>query len=245
MSGRQPRGKAAARVEREDRSDAKRKALRTFMAETDRTPTSWATEAGLPTPNAIYNFLNGHTRMLSLSTLDRLAKAANATVAEIMGEAPISSRQALVIPVTVQAASGQWRPRYEVPGRADENFAIPPPLEIDEAVLVTDDHANGFYHPGTVVAIVGFGTPGVRPLANGDRVLVHRKNDSGKHEVTVRQIQVEDDGGVKLVFASHNKAHVGQIAMKQWPYDGGWWDSEGMRVQIRGRVVMASILEDK
>ena len=245
MSGRKPGGKAIARVEREERGDARRKAMKAFMAENDLKPSTWAAEAGLPSANVLYNFFNGHTRQLSLTTLEKLAKAANATVAEITGEASPSSRHALVIPASVTAASGQWRSRYEVPGRTEAHFAIPPGLDIDEAVVVLDDHADQFYRKGTLAGIVGFGTPGVRPLEDGDRVLLHRKNDSGKHEVTIRLVQVAEDGAVKLIFASHNKAHVGQIALKNWPYDGGWWDSEGMRVQIRGRVVMASILENE
>lgn len=241
---RSPSSKAQARADNQVRSDARRRAFLAFMAEHGLTATSWARAAGMPTANAIYNFLNGHTRSLTQSTLERLARAAGSTVAEIIGESAALSRQAIVIPVSVTAASGQWRAGYEAPGRAKAQFAIPPGIEVDEAVVITDDHANAFYTPGTLVGLQGFGSPGVRPLADGDRVVVHRKNDSGKHEITVRLIEQHADGA-KLVFASLNQDHVGQIAIKPWPYNGGWWDAEGMRVQIRGRVIMSTFVDEK
>jgi transcriptional regulator with XRE-family HTH domain len=65
-------------------NEARRDAVRRFMAAHNLTPASWAREAGVSS-SAIYNFLNGAAASLSQPTLEKLAASARASIAEVMG----------------------------------------------------------------------------------------------------------------------------------------------------------------
>lgn len=72
-------------------ADARRAALRRFMEERELKAAPWALKAGLA-DSVVRNFLAGRADSLSGSTLQKLARAANATVAEIIGEQPKAPR---------------------------------------------------------------------------------------------------------------------------------------------------------
>jgi cyclic pyranopterin phosphate synthase len=65
-------------------ASADRDALRRFMSERRLRPTEWTKSAGLPV-NELYGFLAGRSRALSLSSAERLAKAARTSVDEMFG----------------------------------------------------------------------------------------------------------------------------------------------------------------
>jgi transcriptional regulator with XRE-family HTH domain len=62
-------------------------ALKRFMAAKGLKPHPWALAAGLRS-STLYNFLSGTSKSLSSDSLERLAKAANVTVDELLGSAP-------------------------------------------------------------------------------------------------------------------------------------------------------------
>ena len=66
-------------------AEARRAALRRFMDAHALKPKPWAEKAGL-SASIVRNFLAGRAESLSGTTLEKLAKAANASVAELIGE---------------------------------------------------------------------------------------------------------------------------------------------------------------
>ena len=65
--------------------DAKRQALISFMERHGLKPTPWAERAKV-SRGALSNYLAGRSRSLSVTTMERLALAAGASIAEIIGE---------------------------------------------------------------------------------------------------------------------------------------------------------------
>ena len=70
----------------EKESERRRSALTTFLEKMGVSPTEAASRARLKSANALFNFLNGHSRELSEKTNEQLAAAfPGCTVAEILG----------------------------------------------------------------------------------------------------------------------------------------------------------------
>jgi hypothetical protein len=250
MTDEQPRMRAGTsareRAEAERRAAQRRKAIQRFMAERDLKPAEWARNAGLPNANAIYNLRTGASRSLSQETLERLARAAGASVAELIGEAAASERMVNMVSVAIDAESGAWRRSYEVGGARRPALPVPPGMPVDEAAMVADNHASTYYQAGMIVGVQSFGTLGRRGLIHGDRVLVHRVRER-KHETTIRL--VVEGGSAKnrsgeLHFASRDRRFGAIVPVPTWPYDGSWWETDGDRFQIRGRVVLGYLLDD-
>jgi len=63
---------------------AQRNAFRAFMTARHLRPTEWAREAGVPA-NEILAFLTGRARSFSPGVAEKLAAAANASIAEMLG----------------------------------------------------------------------------------------------------------------------------------------------------------------
>lgn len=60
---------------RKTRADRRRRALRDFMELEGITPSRLAREAGMKSPNALYNFLSGRSNSLSQETYERLVRS--------------------------------------------------------------------------------------------------------------------------------------------------------------------------
>lgn len=237
-AGSSPKEIAAA----EKRAIARRRAFEAFMVDRGMTAAGWARDAGVSS-NIIYNFLNGHSRGLAQGTLEKLARAASASIAEIMGESASVGASAAVLEARVHACSGQWRKSYEVGGRGSR-LAVPPGIIIDEAVVVKDQHVNHSYRPGSIIGIQNIGTLGRRGLLDGDRVLVHRMRGA-EHEVTIRQVQVANGSkSAELIFATDDRRFGSRILIDPWPYTGAYWEVDGDRFQIRGRAVLGVLVDD-
>lgn len=71
---------------KDERAEARREAIRTFMAERGWSQKEWCDMAGLDNASALGNFLSGHARSLNLETLEPLARAAGVTVSQLIGE---------------------------------------------------------------------------------------------------------------------------------------------------------------
>ncbi len=70
---------------------AQRESLRAFMIDRHLRATEWARQAGVPAAQ-IYAFLTGRSRALPQDTAERLARAANARVEDLLGRAPLTAR---------------------------------------------------------------------------------------------------------------------------------------------------------
>lgn len=218
-----------------------------FLEERDVTPAQAARKAGLPNPNSLYNFLNGVSRTMSQVTVERLCRAFAASPAEMFGEQRAEARAVPMVPVMLEAAANGWRRTYEVARRRPALMPVPPGITVDEAAVITDRHADQLYRPGTMVGIQNLGTLGKRGLMHGDKVLLHRVR-AGQHEVTIRVI-VEQGGPTnrtaELAYSTTDKRFGSRLPIPIWPgYAGEWWENEGDRMQIRGRVILGLLLDD-
>jgi phage repressor protein C with HTH and peptisase S24 domain len=74
-----------------NQADQRRAAIKRFMTERGLKPAPWAVNAGL-SDGIVRNFLAGRAESLNSSTLEKLAQAADATVAELIGEKPREMR---------------------------------------------------------------------------------------------------------------------------------------------------------
>jgi phage repressor protein C with HTH and peptisase S24 domain len=90
-------------------SDERRKAIHRFMAAKGLKPKPWAVSAHL-SPKTLSNFLNRKSESLTHTSLEKLARAADATIAELIGERvaqPRASRDIVTVQgLKVQAAMG-------------------------------------------------------------------------------------------------------------------------------------------
>jgi transcriptional regulator with XRE-family HTH domain len=235
---------AKEKAEKERKAAGRRRALRAFMTERDLSAATLAKKAGLHNANTLYNFLNGHSASMSQPTIEKLAKAAGASSAEMFGEGQAISRQAPVIISRVRAESHNWRPSYEIAGRIQGNLAIPPGVDIDEAVVIGDDHCDQIYPKGTIAGVTSLTALGRRGLIDGDKVLFHRIRGT-QHEVTIRQLEVAPNShSAELLFRSTDRRFSSRLPVGSWPYVGAFWEQEGDRCQVRGRVILGVIVDE-
>lgn len=241
---------------RERTAEARRKAFRRFMESHELTPSEWARLAGLPTPNAIYNFLNGRAQSLSQDTLRRLADALpGVLVSDIFGETeqkrrgeaePLAPKYDRV-PLKSLAKAGLWRRTYEIPAADQVEIAVvqPSEIKIDEAVRIEDSSCNLLFPPGSYAMVSRHTPPRI-----GDAVVVQRLRTKGsvtEQEITIREIQAEGQGA-KLVWRSLDPEHQGSLALP-WPYPGDAFAAQApedkkpwtYRYRLLGIVVLVQI----
>lgn len=223
------------------------------MLKNNLNPAEWARLAGLPTANAIYNFLNGRSSGLSQDTLQRLSDALPSTlVSDLMGETMAKKierepdERIKTIKVRSLSKAGLWRRIYEIPTADQEEINIlqEPGVAIDEAVLVADDSCDRLYPKGSYALIRRMRQGEI--VEDGDTVVVlrsRRRRNIEEHEVTIRQIDTES--GNKLIWRSSNMAFHGEVKMppRYWEpftiteYTGD--RTEQIRYEIVGVVQLA------
>lgn len=221
-----------------------RAALRHFASQNGfGSMAQWARAAGLNTANSLYNFLAGRADFLATSTLERLRSAVpGATISQMLGETPILHPRIRILPCKAEARAGLWRPTFELDIPEPVEIPIPslPGLVVDEVVRLADGHADEIYRAGAYICIEYLANL-QRDLEAGDRVVVTRSR-TGKVEVTVREVAAQPDGSLHLVMRSTDLRYSASIGMPT-PYRGEYWEVDGDRFQIRGRIAMASLLE--
>lgn len=116
--------------------------FRAFMDGRDLKPHPWATKAGIRS-STLYNFLAGKSDSLSTDTLQKLAKAAGATVDEILGGTlpRPKPKQATVSVTAVVGVHGRLFAMEE-----HESIARPPGIPDDVEVLAARIDGDGL-HP--------------------------------------------------------------------------------------------------
>jgi phage repressor protein C with HTH and peptisase S24 domain len=144
--------------------DQRRAAIRRFMAEKNLKPAPWAESAGLSN-GIVRNFLAGRADSLSGSTLEKLARAANATVAELIGEKPKEPRLGkdvvVIKSLAVRAAMGGGFDVVEEPEG--------PPFYFRRALI--DQLLGG--QPGALRVMMNLEGDSMMPtISEGDIVLV-------------------------------------------------------------------------
>lgn len=122
-----------------DGPEARREALRRFLAERKLNANALARKAGI-TPSALYNFLGGSSKSLSHDVLVKLAAAANARVDDLIGAAPNEQPGGAHIIVRHQIGFGGQM--FELSGErvltVQRPAFLPPGAAVTAAVVPTD-----------------------------------------------------------------------------------------------------------
>lgn len=167
----------------------------------------------------------------------KLAELAGETVGEWLGVEPVSAKdvRAKTVRVVGDLQAGNWREalewdyddQYDVPALLDP--ALPGyPLK---GYVVRGQSMNKIYPDGAIVYAASTISNGLKP-ANGDHVLVSRRDNKGLCEASLKELVIEDDGSKWLWPRSYDPEH--QAPLK---FNNG--DSE--EVTITG-IVMASFI---
>lgn len=111
------------------------------------TPTDAARAAGLPSANALYNFLHGRSSALSQQTVEALAQAIpGATIAALVGVDVVDNIGAPQRPIVVRAKAAA--------GLMQRSFDLPPHQQHGMVTAIPEEwHAQGVfgievYEPG-------------------------------------------------------------------------------------------------
>ena len=186
-----------------------RAAFRTFMSDHNASPAEIARNAGFPTPNAIYNFLNGHTRSLSRGTLEAIADAyPGVTVDRLSGRVAVPFQATPVAPpikkvrpahqdivgrlfVMLEVVPGEWRGALEF--EPERSFNLPMPVDISlhsagaYGAIVRPPGAELLFPHGTVLVCLS-PKAGSAALTDGAVVLLRRQKGDLK-QLSIRQIE--------------------------------------------------------
>jgi hypothetical protein len=225
-------------------AERRRAALRRFLAAHDITPTDLAKQVGLPTPNAIYNHLNGHSASLGLETIERILRAFPDTGFEdLIGwpsrrpARPEGPGDSLV--VALEARAGVWRRKPELPESRQVRLVVPEglphPGSDGFAVRVFAPGADAIYRAGTLLACAPLPAE-PRTLPPGTRLILRRQRD-GKTEISVRQL-VYDDEHAWLWPRSLHPEHQAPIRIRL-PLFGVHPMPKGEFLTVAGHIVAA------
>lgn len=201
--------------------DRRRRAFLRFMEVRGLKPGPWARRAGLPTANAIYNFLRGDADSLSQDTLDALASAEGVQPDHLTGVIPVIPPPGLrTLKVIGHVQAGQWREATEWP--VSERFPVSVPVDEDitrkaYALQVRGNSMNAAGLPNGSIAIVVNLFDWDGDLRNEDFVVVECRNRTGQVEATVKQIEVRKD--VALLWPRSYDPEFAEPIRVPWPYD--------------------------
>ncbi len=221
--------------------ERRRQALKRAMDSANMRPADVARDAGLPSPNAIYNFLRGkRSKGLSAETYRKIAKVIpGSTVASLQGidDSPPPST-VLTVTVKAEAKAGALRASFDLP--LDEQTEAPMPIDralIAEGafgVVVRRPGAELLYRDGTILVVMPISAY-EGSLTGGRRVVLQRIRDRSV-EVTIRELQVIE-GKAWLRAGSIDPRHDTSVEMR-WP--GGverMWKHGDDRYWLAGVVI--------
>jgi len=219
-----------------DSSNRQREALERALRDARLTSAEAARQAKLKTPNALYNFLGGRTRSLSVSTLAELAKVIpGATIASLRGDETNDTR---TVTVRARAQAGTLRSSFDLPPGDQEQVPVPinPSMRAAGAYGVRSlaPGAELIYPDNSILVVMPVSAfEGV--LSGGKRVIMQRIRDN-QVEVTVRELEVRD-GKAWLWPRSSDPRHTQPIEMP-WPFPGDrMWKRGDERFSIAGIVI--------
>jgi transcriptional regulator with XRE-family HTH domain len=229
-----------------DDQERRRTALRRFLEVHRLSVNALAKKAGIP-ESTLRSFLGGVSATMTVATYDRLAKATDRPIGELLGEVdPTSARvPTRLIRVVGAVQAGAWREALELP--PDEQFDIAAP--IDEAysglpviaLRVQGASMNRVFPEGTYLVCVNLVHLGDRlyrrtgqpyRCRNGDYVIVQRRDRHGLLEATVKEYVVDDRGRSWLWPRSDDPEF-----QAPWPIPDGDPEDDGEDLRITALVV--------
>lgn len=241
---RRSRGLRGKRMKRKNDAERRRRALRAFMAAHEISAAQWARDAGLKTPNSLYNFLNGLSDSLASKTLEALARAKGVTVDQLIGDSVAQSKRDIVtISVRGIVEAGRWGEAVELP--PDERRVITLTESAHSktgktyGLVVRGTSMNRLFPPGTVLECIDL-HDFHGELEAGNKVIVHRRDKHGHIEATCKEFQLTE-GLAWLWPRSDDPAWQQPISMVWPPLAEDGSTAEGIEsVEIKA-VVLRSI----
>jgi hypothetical protein len=183
-------------VRKQQRAEQRRRALRETLTNADMTPTDAARAAGLPSANAIFNFLQGRSGTLSQTTLEKLAQAIpGASLASLAGLESTDNVAPPVraIQVRAAAAAGLMQSAFDLPLRQQTQACMPISEELHTTgafgVIVREPGAEKLFPEGSILVCVPMHSYDGQ-LRDGNKVILQRIV-GGKVEVTVRELELQ------------------------------------------------------
>lgn len=152
--------------------DSQRDAFLAFVKRRKVSVLRWARDSQVP-PNAIYNWLAGRSKSLSIATLQRLAKTADATIEQILGGQPHSEQRQLAptVPLIDYVTAGGWGAAADPHQDGEAEIFITPDVPVGPnafALEVQGDSMAPEFQPGDRIIVEPALAAAVRP---GDRVV--------------------------------------------------------------------------
>ena len=92
------------------------------------------------------------------------------------------------------------------------------------------------------IAVAGYDVTTTKSKDLAKIVSILRQENHFITRLTVRQLVVEGTKQApepRLVYVTTDRRYGTIIPVPDWPYQGQYWDAEGDRLQIRGRVILA------
>lgn len=180
-------------------ADRRRAALRRLLAEHSITPAELARRAGLPNPNAIYNFLNCRSLALSVTTLEKIMTVMPASgIGSLIGHPGATSNPApcpspegyIAVPIVAHAKAGVLHPTGLMPEAEQKTLLVPSPLfgRDSNAIAVQVDRPGAErLYPAGAVLICTVLPPRIRQFEEGEHLVVQHHRPDGV-ETTVRRV---------------------------------------------------------
>lgn len=208
--------------------DEKREILRQFMQERRLKAGPWAKQSGV-SANSLYNFLNGHSDGLDLTTYGKLARTAEVPVWRLSGDQPEPAS-----PTTVWVAghveAGAFREAVEWDRSLWYPVDVPVPVRFRgkaKALEIRGRSMNLLYPPGSIAIYVDM--LDFRAPRHEDKVVVYAYRNDGTVEATVKELRV--DGTNRWLWPrSDDPAHQAPIN----PSNPG---DEFTSIEIKGIVI--------
>ena len=227
------------------KAEVRRQALRKALAAANLTPSEASRLAGLPSANALFNFLNNRSQSLSQDTIERLARAIpGATIASLTGNEVAMPSVAEMQGVVVRAIAegGRWREAFDL-RRQEQYEALLPVSAAHQScgAFGVEVHSPGFervFPDGTILVCIPF--PQFKgELRSGRRLIV--QHVIGKRlEITVRELEIDALNRAWLWPRSDHPEHQAPIAMP-WPFTGELWKHDISRFSVTAVIVGAYI----
>lgn len=182
--------------------DAVRNWIRAICRAADITTTQLAREAGFP-PATINRFVNktvGHQRNLNATTLAKIQDASlrlltpQSAIKDGKEPAAGSSQTWTIRSIEVVGPVGQLASAIEWP--SEQKYLWPAPIAKEYqgshvvGLEVIDDSVDQLYPQGSIVTCVPFADLGRLPLS-GERVVVHRRSDSGHFSILIMEYFID------------------------------------------------------
>lgn len=205
----------------ESAAERRRRALTRALAAADMSPTDAARAAGLPSANAIFNFLGARSKSLSQSTIEALVKVIpGATMAALTGIESVEAIGPVSRPIQVRAIATAGlmqasfdRPAYEqaqiVATVSDDMFA--------QGIFGVEVRAPGaelLYAESSILLCIPINSF-EKEITSGKRLILQRIHGT-RVEVTVREIVIEANEAWLWQRSTHPE-HQAPIAIPWTP----------------------------